>query len=132
MEEVMWHAVDPQGALEKLGSDAAKGLTTEEARKRLAQYGPNALSDEGGTKIWDIILNQFKDAFVIMLLVASVLSFLIAWYEGTGEYVDSILIAIIVILSAVVGFIQEYRSEQAMEAMRKMTAPTAHVMRDGH
>jgi Ca2+-transporting ATPase len=132
MEEARWHAMDPQGAVEKLGSNAAKGLTTDEAKRRLAKYGLNALTDEGGTKVWEIILNQFKDAFVIMLLVAAVLSYLIAWYEGTGEYADSILIAIIVILSAGVGFIQEYRSEKAMEAMRKLTAPTARVLRDRH
>jgi Ca2+-transporting ATPase len=132
VNEASWHAMDVEEALERLGSDAGKGLTTAEARKRLAQYGRNALSAEGGTKVWEIILNQFKDAFVIMLLVAAVLSYLIAWYEGTGEYADSILIAIIVILSAGVGFIQEYRSERAMEAMRKLTAPTAHVLRDGH
>jgi len=132
MEEVMWHAIDPQGALEKLGSSAERGLTSDEAKKRLAKYGPNALTDEGGTKAWEILLNQFKDAFVIMLLIAAVLSYFIAWYEGTGEYADSILIAIIVVLSAGVGFIQEYRSEKAMEAMRKLTAPTARVLRGGH
>jgi Ca2+-transporting ATPase len=124
--------MDPQQAVEKLGSSAEKGLTTDEARKRLAKYGPNALRDEGGTKVWEIFLNQFKDAFVIMLLIAAVLSYFIALYEGTGDYADSILIAIIVILSAGVGFIQEYRSEKAMEAMRKLTAPTARVLRDGH
>jgi Ca2+-transporting ATPase len=133
MEEVMWHAMDPQGALEKLGSNAEKGLTTDEAKKRLAKYGPNALTDEGGTNIWEIVLNQFKDAFVIMLLIASVLSVVVEippW--GEAEYGDAILIAIIVILSTVVGFIQEYRSEKAMEAMRKLTAPTARVLRNGH
>jgi Ca2+-transporting ATPase len=132
MEEVMWHAMDPQGALEKLGSNAEKGLAADEAKRRLAKYGPNALTDEGGTKVWEIFLNQFKDAFVIMLLIAAVLSYFIAWYEGTGEYADSILIAIIVVLSAGVGFVQEYRSEKAMEAMRKLTAPTARVLRGGH
>jgi Ca2+-transporting ATPase len=133
MEEVMWHAMDPKGAVEKLGSDAAKGLTADEAKKRLAKYGPNALSDEGGTKVWEIIFNQFKDAFVIMLLVASVFSVIVEippW--GEGEYGDAILIAIIVILSTVVGFIQEYRSEKALEAMRKLTSPTARVLRGGH
>jgi Ca2+-transporting ATPase len=84
MEEVRWHTMDPQQAVEKLGSSAEKGLTTDEARKRLAKYGPNALRDEGGTKVWEIFLNQFKDAFVIMLLIAAVLSYFIALYEGTG------------------------------------------------
>jgi Ca2+-transporting ATPase len=133
MEEVVWHALDPKEAVEKFGSNTAKGLTTEEAKKRLAKYGPNALQEEGGAKVWELILNQFKDAFVIMLLIASVLSVIVEippW--GEGEYGDAILIAIIVILSTVVGFIQEYRSEKAMEAMRKLTAPTARVLRDGH
>jgi Ca2+-transporting ATPase len=133
MEKVVWHALDPKEAVEKLGSNTAKGLTTEEAKKRLAKYGPNALQEEGGAKVWELILNQFKDAFVIMLLVASVFSLIVEippW--GEGEYGDAILIAIIVILSTVVGFIQEYRSEKALEAMRKLTSPTARVLRGGH
>ncbi|MCW1309910.1 MAG: calcium-translocating P-type ATPase, SERCA-type, partial [Candidatus Nanoarchaeia archaeon] len=72
-----------------------------------------------------IFLNQFKDIFVLMLLAATVISFLI------GETVDAIVIAAIVILNAIVGFIQEYRSEKAMEAMRKLTSPKARVIRNG-
>jgi Ca2+-transporting ATPase len=132
VNETNWHALDAKGALEQLNTNAQRGLSTAEARQRLVKYGPNALHEEGGLKIWQLILDQFKDAFVIMLLVASVLSYIVEmppW--GEGEYADAILIAIIVLLAAVVGFIQEYRSERAMEAMRKMTAPTAHVLRDG-
>ena len=106
MEGAIWHALDPQEAVKKLDSDDVKGLSTKEVEKRLAQFGANALSDEGGTKVWEILLNQFKDAFVILLLVASVLSVIVElppW--GKGEYGEAILIAIIVILSAVVGFL---------------------------
>lgn len=127
-----WHALETEEALQQLGTDEA-GLSAEEAQTRLKKFGPNALSEEGGPKTWQLIRNQFKNAFVIMLLIASVLSFVVEmppW--GHGKYADAILIAIIVLISTVVGFLQEFRAEKAMEAMRKLTAPTAHVLRDGH
>lgn len=86
-----------------------------------------------------IFLNQFKDIFVIMLLIAILLSVMIGWYKSTGashngaldEYVDAITIGAIVVLNSVVGFVQEFRSEKAIEAMKKLAAPRARVLRDG-
>ncbi|MEA3345704.1 MAG: cation-translocating P-type ATPase [Chloroflexota bacterium] len=125
MSEASWHSIDLREAVERLGSDLTEGLSGGEAQERLKEFGPNTLRGEGGFSIPQLILDQFRDAFIIMLLVATVLSYIV------GEATDAILIAVIVLLSAVVGFIQEYRSERAMEAMRKLTAPTARVIRDG-
>ncbi len=125
MNEVSWHSIDLNEAMKRLNSNTIEGLSEKEAQERLERYGPNVLREERGLKIPRLILDQFKDAFVIMLLIAAAMSYVV------GETVDAIMIAIIVVLSAVIGFIQEYRSEKALQAMRRLTAPTARVMRDG-
>jgi Ca2+-transporting ATPase len=116
------------------------GLSAEEAERRLQEFGPNELVAKKRTTPLQIFFGQFKDVFVIMLLVAIVISLLVAWYETSNTpsaegslnvYADSIIIGAIVILNSVVGFVQEYRSEKAMEAMKKLTAPKARILRDG-
>jgi len=119
-----WHSKKSEQVLSELRVDQ-KGLSREEAERRLEEFGYNELKEKKGVTPLQIFLNQFKDVFVIMLLVATAISFLI------GETVDAITIAVIVILNSVVGFIQEYRSEKAMEAMKKLTAPKARVIRNG-
>jgi len=103
---------------------SGEGLSSEEAERRLREFGYNELVERGRVTPLEIFLSQFKDIFVIMLLIATAISFLI------GEIIDASTIAVIVILNAVVGFVQEYRSEKAMEAMKKLTAPKARVLRD--
>jgi Ca2+-transporting ATPase len=102
-----------------------KGLSEKEAERRLEQFGPNELVEKKRITPLQIFLGQFKDIFVIMLLIAVGISLAI------GEPIEAAIIGAIVILNAVVGFYQEYRSERAMEAMRKMTAPRARVLRSG-
>jgi len=119
-----WHSKTVDAVLEDLQTDSL-GLKEEEVRKRLEKYGLNELKETKRTTALQIFLNQFKDIFVIMLLFATAVSFI------AGEAVDAITIAAIVVLNAVVGFIQEYRSEKAMEAMKKLTAPKARLMRYG-
>jgi Ca2+-transporting ATPase len=118
-----WHSKEIKEVLADLKADP-KGLSREEAERRLTEFGYNELKERKRTTPLQIFLGQFKDIFVIMLLVATAISFLI------GETVDAATIAVIVILNSVVGFIQEYRSEKAMEAMKKLTAPKARVLRD--
>jgi len=111
-----------------------KGLTTEEAERRLEEFGPNELIARKGISPLQIFFGQFKDIFVIMLLIALVLSIVLAFTSTNGEigeFIDAATIGVIIFLNAIVGFIQEYRSEKAMEAMKKMTAPKARVLRDG-
>jgi Ca2+-transporting ATPase len=120
-----WHALTPEAAGARLDSDLQNGLNPADAQERLETFGPNALHEEEGLRIPKLILDQFRDAFVIMLIFAAVMSYVV------GESLDALMIAIIVLMSATIGFIQEYRSEKALEAMRKLTAPTAHVLRGG-
>jgi Ca2+-transporting ATPase len=123
------HSKTVDDVLDELHTDPV-GLTEKEVEDRLEKYGPNELQERKGTSAFQIFLSQFKDIFVIMLLIAMAISFATAYYEGESQ-TDTMTITAIVVLNAVVGFVQEYRSEKAMEAMRKLTAPKARLMRDG-
>jgi Ca2+-transporting ATPase len=100
-------------------------LTGSEARKRLERYGPNELQETRRISPWQILLEQFKNVLIIILLIATVISFFL------GHGLESVVIAVIVLFAVLLGFVQEYRAERAIEALRQMTAPTATVMRDG-
>jgi Ca2+-transporting ATPase len=130
MSNQSWHSLEVEEALQRLNTDKKRGLTSDEASHRLEKFGPNVLQEEGRRRVLQLVVDQFKDAFVIMLLIAAVLSYVVGQTRGEGVE-DAILIGIIVALSAVIGFVQEYRSEKALEAMRKLTAPTARLIRDG-
>ena len=102
-----------------------QGLTTAEAEKRQAQYGANTLAEPAKSHPVRILLSQFSDVMVLILLAAAAISWVL------GEYADAVTIAVIVILNAILGFVQEYRTEQTLLALRSMTAPTARVRRNG-
>lgn len=101
-----------------------RGLTKEEAEKRLKQYGPNELQRKKSISPVQIFLSQFNDFMVWVLMAATVISGLM------GEKADSITILVIIVMNAVLGFLQEYRTEKSLEALKKMAAPTAKVRRD--
>ena len=103
-----------------------RGLTSKEAELRLQQYGANEIQRGEGISRWRILVGQFKGALIWLLLAASVLS------AALGETTDAIAIAAILVINALVGFLQEYRAERAVLALRAMTAPRARVLRDGH
>jgi Ca2+-transporting ATPase len=124
-----WHAQAPGDVLEELQTDTF-GLTDEEAQQRLETYGPNELTERKRTSALRIFLSQFRDIFVIMLLIATLIAFVAAFVDQEPQ-TDTATIAAIVVLNAVVGFWQEYRSEKALEAMKKLTAPKARLMRNG-
>jgi len=119
-----WHSTSIKEVKDTLKVDE-KGLGQEEVNRRLQEFGYNELVERERVTLLEIFLNQFKDVFVIMLLIATAISVFI------GEIIDASTIAIIVIINSVVGFVQEYRSEKAMEAMKKLTAPKARVLRNG-
>jgi len=119
-----WHVKDHEGALEALGS-SMDGLTRQEAEKRLEEYGPNLLKEKKKRSVPAMLLDQFKDFMIIVLLAAAVISGLI------GDPEDTIAIIVIVVLNAVIGFVQEYRAEKAIAALKKMSAPSAIVVRGG-
>ncbi|MFP3984415.1 MAG: cation-translocating P-type ATPase [Candidatus Bathyarchaeia archaeon] len=119
-----WHSKPIEAVFEEMETGPL-GLTEEEAKRRLEKYGPNELREAKRVTALQIFLNQFKDVFVIMLIIATAISF------AVGETTDALTIAAIVVLNAIVGFVQEYRSEKAMEAMKKLTAPKARLIRNG-
>jgi Ca2+-transporting ATPase len=123
-EPVDWHQLDSARVTEKLQS-SDRGLDSEEARRRYEQYGPNELVEKGRKSLWVMFFDQFKDFMILVLIGAAVVAGVI------GEPADSIAIAVIVILNAVMGFVQEYRAEKAMAALKKLAAPSAVVIRDG-
>jgi len=127
--ERIWHNLSVSEVIESLNS-GTQGLTREEAERRLAQFGPNELAEKKKTPPWMLFLEQFKNFLIIILLVAAVVSGVLA-LTGEGDIWDPILIVIIVLFAAGLGFVQESRSEKALEALKQMTASTATVIRDG-
>jgi Ca2+-transporting ATPase len=133
-----WHSADKDTVLRDLKTSLA-GLSNEEAKRRLAEYGYNELLEKKKKTALQMFLGEFKDIFILLLIFATVFSIGIGYYElalnpelGFLEtYADSIVIGIIVILVAVAGFVQEYRAEKAIEALKKLAAPKARVLRDG-
>ncbi len=121
---INWHRLDTGEVLEMLQASAT-GLSSEEARKRLEHFGPNQLIEKGRKSLWMMFLDQFKDFMILVLIAAAVVAGII------GEPADSIAIAVIVLLNAVLGFVQEYRAEKAMAALKKLAAPFATVLRNG-
>jgi Ca2+-transporting ATPase len=102
-----------------------RGLEREDAARRLAEHGPNELAAHPSTPLWRMLLRQFESPLVLILVVASGVA---AWL---GDVADAVAIAVIVVLNAVIGFVQERKAEQAMVALRTMTAPRATVRRGG-
>ncbi|MEM2094589.1 MAG: HAD-IC family P-type ATPase, partial [Candidatus Bathyarchaeia archaeon] len=119
-----YYAMDVDSVMKMLESTAG-GLTEAEARDRLIKFGPNQISERKRVTALHIFADQFRDIFVLMLLAAALISAFI------GEVVDAMTISAIIILVAVVGFVQDYRGEKALEAMKKMAAATARVLREG-
>jgi len=124
MASAAWHNMKIEEIYKTLETHP-RGLSSEKAERRLREFGYNELQERKSVTPLQIFLGQFRDIFVIMLLIATAISFLI------GEIVDAATIAAIVVLNSIVGFVQEYRSEKAIEAMKKLTAPKARVLRDG-
>ena len=119
---MLWHTMETEEVLTQLGTSSA-GLTEDEARTRLEYHGPNELVEGQRVSPLRIFLDQFKSFLIIILLVAVALSVFL------GEGIDAIVIGAIVLFASGLGFIQEYRAERAMEALKRMAAPTATVIR---
>jgi Ca2+-transporting ATPase len=124
MAEAEWYRRQAEDALSALKS-GRQGLEPPEAQKRLGRYGANELAEKKGISPWALFLRQFKSFLIIILLIAVVLSAVL------GEVADAIIIGVIVLFATSLGFFQEYRAERAMEALKRMAAPTASVRRGG-
>lgn len=125
----IWNNLEIEEALSSLQS-APHGLSQEEAQLRLAEYGPNELQEKKRVSYWILFLQQFKNFLVVILLIAAIVSGVLAAL-GEGDVWDPILIVIIILFATILGFVQEYRSEKALDALKKMTAHTATVIRNG-
>lgn len=121
---MQWHTGKPEEIMEKLGSSPL-GLAATEAQNRLRVHGPNELTEKAKKTLFMMFLDQFKDFMILVLIAAAVIAGVI------GEASDTIAIIVIVVLNAVIGFVQEYRAEKAMELLKKMSAHTALVLRNG-
>jgi Ca2+-transporting ATPase len=119
-----WHTLPVVQAGERLRS-SPKGLSSEQAQRRLAEYGPNELQAARRISPWALLAAQFSNVLIIILLVATALSAFL------GHAVEAIVITVIVLFAVLLGFVQEYRAERAIEALRRMAAPGATVLRDG-
>lgn len=119
-----YHQLTSQKVFEVTKS-SPQGLTTDAVKSKLEEFGPNALEGKKKKPIWQFFLNQFKDFMILVLIAAAIISGVV------GELTDTIIILVIVLLNAIVGFVQEYRAEQALEALKKMASLHAQVIRDG-
>lgn len=126
-----WYQSSAEEVIQNLGSDTKAGLSASEVSRRQEEYGPNQL--HAGKKInpFTLFLNQFKDALIIVLIVAASISFVLAFVEDGGSIKESLLIIVIVIAIALVGFFNEYKAEKTVEALKKLVGYKARVRRAG-
>jgi len=125
MERPLWHNIPPEEVVRKLATDPTKGLSQEEAERRLAEYGQNVLREAKGRSALFIFLEQFNDFIIWILIAASLISGILK------EWIDALAIVAIVILNAILGFIQEFRAERTIKALKKLATPLSKVIRNG-
>ena len=119
-----WWQLDTQDVLKNLNA-SKEGLSDDLAKARLSEVGPNDLVEKKRKSTLSIFLNQFKDFMIIVLVAAAIVAGI------AGDITDTIIIMVIVVLNAIVGFVQENKAERAMEALKKISALQAHVRRNG-
>ena len=119
-----WHRLSIEETFELLDTNP-QGLSISDAEEKLLQYGPNELQEGKKKGVAGMLLGQFKDVMILILLAAAIISGII------GDLTDTIVILVIVVLNAVIGFFQEYRAEKAMQALKQMAVTQARVLRDG-
>ena len=124
MNKTNWHTVDISEVVHALKTDPKKGLDPEEARKRQEEHGPNVIKETKKISPVMVFLEQFNDFMIWVLIVAALISGLLL-----GEIVDAVVIAIILFLNAILGFVQTYRAEKSLEALKALSAPIATVIR---
>jgi len=123
-EKVSWHALPADRCVDQLAVDPVAGLNREEVLRRLAGHGANRLAEKPPRPAWQKFLDQFKSLLVLILIGAAVLA------GAIGDLKDAIVIGIVVLLNATLGFFQEHRAEAALAALKNMLAPSARVRRD--
>lgn len=124
LTDTPWHALPAEQVLQRLASRPS-GLSAEESRSRLEQFGPNLLQAQSRSGPWRLILRQLKSPLIYVLAGAALISLL------AGKHLDAAVIAAVILLNTLMGFLQEYRAEKALDSLRRMTAPRARVLRGG-
>lgn len=127
----MEHVVSKEELRRSLKSNLERGLKEGEAEARLEVYGRNVLTHKKKQNLFFKFISQFNDFMILILILAAVISGIMAKVDGTGDYVESIIIIAIVVFNAIMGLVQENKAEKSLEALKKMSAPTAKVIRDG-
>ena len=127
----MWHTLDKEKVLCEFGTSEQLGLSDITAKKIQEKKGKNKLRDKPKEKLIVKFIKQFKDFMIIILIIASIVSAGMSWYEGSNDYIDSIIIIAIVILNAIMGVLQEAKAEKSIESLKKMTPQKTKVIRDG-
>ena len=128
---VLWHSLGIEETLKKLNSNVNTGLSSKEAVNRCKQYGYNELQAKKKKSLLIRFFEQFKDFMIIILIIAALISFFVSYLQGETDFVDPIIIFAIILLNALMGVIQEAKAEKSLEALKKMSAPSALVLRDG-
>lgn len=127
----MWHTEELSQVLKKLKTNEKLGLKADEAKSRLETYGENKLKEKKKESLFVKFIKEFNDFMIIALIVAAIISAVVSKLNGEADYVDSIIIIAIVIFNAIMGLVQEEKAEKSLEALKKMSAPSAKVIRDG-
>lgn len=122
--------LNTQEVLKKYEVEKESGLNSKQVKRQREKYGKNKIKEKKKKSMLSKFLEQFSDFMVIILLIASVVSFVTALMDGSGDYIDSIIILIIVVMNAIIGVIQESKAEKAIEALKKLSAPKAKVIRN--
>lgn len=118
------YAIGVDDVARSLGADIAHGLTSQEVDERLQRYGSNSLQATAATRWYQVLIRQFTDILILILVVAAIISI------AVGELTDAITIFAIVVLNGALGFAQEWKAERALEALRNMLSPSCKVIRD--
>ena len=127
----MWETLRKEEVLKKLKTNRKEGLTNDEVKFRQEKYGENQLSEKNKETILKKFIKQFQDFMIIILIIASIVSAGVSYFQGENDYIDSVIILAIVILNSIMGVIQEVKAEKAIEALKQMTPPKAKVIREG-
>ena len=128
----MWETLRKEEVFRKLKTDRKNGLNSSDVKERQQKYGKNKIKDKPKETFIMKFVKQFNDFMIIILIIASVVSAAVSYFQGENDYIDSIIIIAIVILNALMGVIQESKAEKSIEALQEMTPPKAKVIREGN
>lgn len=126
-----WHSISKEKIIREFDSSTNNGLSNKEAKKRLRRYGYNSLVDKKKKSLFIKILEQFKDFMIITLICAAMISFATSYIHGEVDFIEPSIILLIIVLNALLGVFQEAKAEKSLDSLKKMTAPTSTVLRNG-